>query len=91
MSGKEWKHMLDERQLDEILSRPSEELISDLEKLDGDIMVLGAGGKVGPTVCVMLQRAVTRCAKPRKVYALILFEVKFECGIVLKKNLVPKD
>jgi nucleoside-diphosphate-sugar epimerase len=65
--------MLDERQLDELLTSPTEDLIRDLEALEGDIMVLGAGGKVGPTVCVMLQKACARCSKPRKVYAVARF------------------
>ena len=78
--------MLDERQLDEILSRPSGELINDLEKLDGDIMVLGAGGKVGPTVCVMLQRAVARCAKPRKVYAVARFTDPYVVELFQREN-----
>src|ERR1700742_823022 len=36
--------------LDELLCRPSQALIDDLGKVDGDIMVLGVGGKMGPTL-----------------------------------------
>src|ERR1700751_3042672 len=36
--------------LDELLSRPSQALIDDLRKVDGDIMILGVGGKMGPTL-----------------------------------------
>jgi hypothetical protein len=32
--------------LEELLSRPSEALIDDLARLDGDLVVLGVGGKV---------------------------------------------
>ena len=39
--------MWNEAQLDEALSTPSAALIADMAKLDGDIMILGAGGKVG--------------------------------------------
>src|SRR4029077_6101075 len=35
--------------LDELLCRPSQALIDDLGKVEGDIMVLGVAGKVGPT------------------------------------------
>ena len=35
-------------ELEERLSRPSEALVDDLRRLDGDIMILGAGGKLGP-------------------------------------------
>jgi hypothetical protein len=34
--------------LDELLCRPSQGLIDDLAKVDGDIMVLGVAGKIGP-------------------------------------------
>ena len=40
-------------QLDEILSRPSEALIDFIRHLKGDIMILGAGGKIGPTMTRM--------------------------------------
>jgi NAD dependent epimerase/dehydratase family len=36
--------------LDELLCRPSQALIDDLQKVDGDIMVLGVAGKMGPTL-----------------------------------------
>src|ERR1700740_2044490 len=36
--------------LDELLCRPSQALIDDLRKVDGDIMILGVAGKMGPTL-----------------------------------------
>jgi nucleoside-diphosphate-sugar epimerase len=43
--------------LDELLARPSDALVADLARLDGDILVLGAGGKMGPTLSWMARRA----------------------------------
>jgi nucleoside-diphosphate-sugar epimerase len=43
--------------LEELLSTPTQGLVDDLAKLDGDIMVLGVGGKVGPTLAMMAKRA----------------------------------
>ena len=43
--------------LEEFLSRPTQGLIDDLGHLDGDIMVLGVGGKVGPCLARMAKRA----------------------------------
>ncbi|MGP4101551.1 NAD-dependent epimerase/dehydratase family protein [Nonomuraea sp. KM90] len=37
-------------ELEERLARPSAGLIDDLGRLDGDIMILGAGGKLGPSL-----------------------------------------
>src|SRR3979411_2372481 len=36
--------------LDDLLCRPSQALIDDLNKVDGDIMILGVAGKMGPTL-----------------------------------------
>src|SRR6185437_13149780 len=44
--------------LDELLCRPSQALISDLNKVDGDIMVLGVGGKMGPTLAGLAKAAL---------------------------------
>lgn len=44
--------------LEERLSRPDQETIDALAALDGDIIVLGAGGKMGPTVARMARRAL---------------------------------
>jgi hypothetical protein len=44
--------------LDELLCRPSQPLIDDLEKVDGDIMVLGVAGKMGPTLAGLAKAAL---------------------------------
>ena len=43
--------------LEELLSRPSPELVRTLQGVAGDIMVLGVGGKMGPTLAIMAKRA----------------------------------
>jgi len=69
--------MWNEMQLDEALSMPSQALIDDMAKLDGDIMILGAGGKVGPTLSVMAKRAVEASGVDRKVIAVSRFTDPF--------------
>ena len=44
-------------ELDTFMSTPSEALIADLDAVPGDIMVVGVGGKMGPTVARMAKRA----------------------------------
>ena len=56
-------------ELDELLSRPNPGLIESLKSLSGDIMILGAGGKVGPTVALMAKRAVAAAGLKKKVFA----------------------
>ena len=43
--------------LDDLLCRPSQALIDDLEKVEGDIMILGVGGKMGPTLAGLAKAA----------------------------------
>ncbi len=43
--------------LEDFMSQPSPELVADLAGVDGDIMVLGVGGKMGPTLARMAKRA----------------------------------
>jgi nucleoside-diphosphate-sugar epimerase len=43
--------------LEAFMTEPTEGLVSDLAKVDGDIMVLGVGGKMGPTLARMARRA----------------------------------
>src|SRR5262245_42131540 len=44
-------------ELDQLLSEPTELAVAALSRLDGDIMLLGAGGKMGPTLARMVRRA----------------------------------
>lgn len=43
--------------LEEFLSRPSQALIDDLAQVDGDIMILGVAGKMGPTLARLARNA----------------------------------
>lgn len=47
----------DESDLEEVLSRPSDSLIRTLRELPGDLLILGVGGKMGPTLARMAKRA----------------------------------
>jgi nucleoside-diphosphate-sugar epimerase len=59
--------------LDDFLTRPSKALAADLAAIDGDIMVLGVGGKMGPTLARLARNAasdkrvigVARFSEPR--------------------------
>src|SRR5437868_1864431 len=43
--------------LDDLLCRPSQALIDDLRKVNGDIMILGVAGKMGPTLAGLAKAA----------------------------------
>ncbi|MEO7056554.1 MAG: epimerase [Caldimonas sp.] len=44
-------------ELDEFLTRPSRALVDALAAVDGDLMILGVGGKMGPTLARLAKRA----------------------------------
>jgi len=48
---------LDERGLEDILSEATEGTRKAVAGLDSDIVILGAGGKMGPTLAMMLKKA----------------------------------
>ncbi len=62
---------LTEASLEARLAAPDEETVHALESLDGDIIVLGAGGKMGPSLARMARRAVAD--RSRRVIAVSRF------------------
>jgi nucleoside-diphosphate-sugar epimerase len=44
--------------LDDLLCRPSQALLDDLGKVDGDVMILGVAGKMGPTLAGLAKAAL---------------------------------
>ena len=48
---------IDEAALEEFMTAPSAELVEDLARLEGDILILGVGGKMGPTLAGLAKRA----------------------------------
>jgi len=62
-----------EQQLEDELSRPSTAAIDTMRRLEGDILVLGAGGKMGPTLCRMMKRATDEAGITRRITAVSRF------------------
>lgn len=69
MSETKWS----EQRLNTLLTTPSAALTEDIKKLDGDIMVIGAGGKMGPTLCTLAKNAVKAAGLNKKVTAVSRF------------------
>lgn len=63
----------DESELDELLSRPSERVIDTLARLPGDVIVLGASGKMGPSLARMVKRASEAAGTRRRVMGVARF------------------
>lgn len=62
-----------EAELDELLSEPTEGVTETLRSLPGDLMLLGVGGKMGPTLARMAKRASDAVGNKRKVIGVSRF------------------
>lgn len=60
-------------ELEEALSRPTPCLIDNMSRLEGDMLVLGAGGKMGPSLSVMARRALDMAGRKSRVMAVSRF------------------
>jgi nucleoside-diphosphate-sugar epimerase len=57
-------------ELEETLSRPSERDIAFMKTLEGDIAILGASGKMGPSLARLCRRANDAAGTKRRVFAI---------------------
>ena len=66
--------MKETAELLEFMTRPSARLIADISKIEGDILILGAGGKVGPSLAIMAARACAAAHIQKRILAATLFD-----------------
>ncbi|MGH7523571.1 MAG: NAD-dependent epimerase/dehydratase family protein [Gemmatimonadales bacterium] len=62
-----------EEELEESLSAPTPDTVVALARLSGDIAILGAGGKMGPSLARLAVRASAAAGVPRRVIAVSRF------------------
>jgi nucleoside-diphosphate-sugar epimerase len=60
-------------QLEDLLSDPPAYVVETMRRLEGDVIVLGAGGKMGPSLARMLKRASEAAGLGRRVFAVSRF------------------
>ena len=65
--------MADEPALDHILSTPTDAVVETLRRVPGDIIVLGAGGKMGPSLVGLLCRGIEAAGSRARVTAVARF------------------
>ena len=58
-----------ESELDDLLADPSPADVESVASLSGDVLILGAGGKIGPSLARRVHRAVTRAGSATRVIA----------------------
>src|SRR5580765_312319 len=62
-----------EQDLEALLSEPTPLVVEALGRLDGDILILGAGGKMGPSLARLAVRAARESGCSRRVIAAARF------------------
>jgi nucleoside-diphosphate-sugar epimerase len=60
-------------ELEERLSSPTDEDVAAVSGLPGDILILGAGGKMGPTLAMLARRAIVQARAKKRVIAVARF------------------
>lgn len=66
-------HIETEDRLDELLTSPTAALIESVRRIDGDVMILGVGGKMGPTLAILLGRALSEANVKARVIGVSRF------------------
>jgi len=62
-----------ESELEEHLSRPDDDTTAAMAALDGDLLILGAGGKMGPSLARLARRAADQAGIQKRVIAVARF------------------
>ena len=60
-------------ELEERLSRPTTADVSAMAELDGDLLILGAGGKMGPSLAALARRAADQAKVEKRIIAVSRF------------------
>ncbi len=63
----------DTAHLEELLSRPTPEVVETMRRMQGDLIVLGVGGKIGPSLARMARRASDAAGVPRRILGVARF------------------
>jgi uncharacterized protein YbjT (DUF2867 family) len=58
-----------EKELEQALAEPSDADVASVARLAGDVLILGAGGKMGPSLARRVQRAAQATGAPTRVVA----------------------
>lgn len=67
-----------EEQLEELLSRPSDSVVELFRRLDGDVIFLGIGGKIGPSLARMAKRAAESAGVNKRIIGVSHFHSREE-------------
>lgn len=67
------ENILNDEQLEELISRPSPDVVEMFGRLDGDIIFLGIAGKIGPSLAHMARRACDQAGIGKRIVGVSRF------------------
>ncbi len=67
------QHIEDSEQLEEVMATPTPEVVEAMEEIGGDLLILGVGGKMGPTLAKLAKRAIDESDSEQRVITVSRF------------------
>ncbi len=67
------QYIEDSEQLEEVMSRPTLEVVDAMGEIGGDLLILGVGGKMGPTLAKLAKRAIDESGSGKRVIGVSRF------------------
>ena len=67
------QYIEDSEQLEEVMSRPTPTVVEAMEGMTGDLLILGVGGKMGPTLAKLAKRAIDESGADKRVIGVSRF------------------
>lgn len=67
------QHIKDSEQLEAVMSTPTLEVVEAMEGIVGDLLILGVGGKMGPTLAKLAKRAIDESGSGKRVIGVSRF------------------
>ncbi len=70
------QHIEDSEQLEDVMSTPTPEVVEAMGEMVGDLLILGVGGKMGPTLAKLAKRAIDESGSDKKVITVSRFSAR---------------
>ena len=85
--------MWTEEKLDALLANPSQGMIHDMALIEGDIIILGAGGKMGPTLCYLAKNACIAAGVTKRIIAVSRYQDPIALNLIERNGIevIPCD
>ena len=67
------RYIEDSEQVEHVMSTPTPEVVEAMGEMAGDLLILGVGGKMGPTLAKLAKRAIDESGSGKKVITVSRF------------------